>query len=64
VRRSQFTAPAQITPLPRLCSKCRSTMALVRLEPDIPDHDKRTFECRECGQEEIAVVRFRESAES
>jgi ribosomal protein S27AE len=37
---------ASITRLP--CPKCSTTMLLARIEPDIPGHELRTFECPRC----------------
>ena len=34
-------------------------MLLSRIEPDAPDHDKRTFECPACGNELSEVVKFK-----
>ena len=31
------------------CIKCGTQMLLTRIEPDKPDHDRRTFECPECA---------------
>jgi hypothetical protein len=43
------------------CPNCRCPMWLVRIEPDrLPDHDRRLFECFECGQTKVLVVRYRE----
>lgn len=41
------------------CSKCGNRMLLSRLEPQEPDHDKRTFECIICKNIENFVVKFR-----
>jgi hypothetical protein len=32
-------------------------MWIVRIEPDTPGHQKRTFECLNCGREEVAIVK-------
>ena len=32
---------------------------LSRIEPDAPDHDKRSFECPSCGNEHTEVVKFK-----
>jgi Crp-like helix-turn-helix protein len=32
------------------CELCRAQMWLTSIEPDRPDHDKRTFECSRCQQ--------------
>jgi hypothetical protein len=34
-------------------------MWLARIEPDHPDHDKRTFECVACGETITAIVKYR-----
>lgn len=49
------------TPFDRpLCPKCGGyRMALECIEPGLPDHDLRTFECPSCGHVEATVVRFR-----
>jgi hypothetical protein len=41
------------------CPKCSTMMLLSRIEPDITDHDRRTFECPKCGHEETVVVKFK-----
>jgi predicted RNA-binding Zn-ribbon protein involved in translation (DUF1610 family) len=41
------------------CPKCGEMMLLVRIEPDITDHDRRTFECPSCRHSETAVVKFK-----
>jgi hypothetical protein len=41
------------------CPHCRTRMMLVRIEPDRPDHDKRSFECSTCGHEHSEIVKFR-----
>jgi len=42
------------------CPKCGSSMMIATIEPsDKPDHDMRTFECPECGNELSKVVKFR-----
>ena len=38
------------------CSKCGTKMQLARIEPDMPDHDRRTFECSNCQHSESVVV--------
>jgi hypothetical protein len=39
------------------CPMCAKQMALVCIEPDRPDHDRRTFDCVSCGYSETVVVR-------
>jgi DNA-directed RNA polymerase subunit RPC12/RpoP len=41
------------------CPKCGTRMMLARIEPDEPDHDKRTFECPGCQHAESIVVKYR-----
>jgi hypothetical protein len=40
------------------CQECGNRMMLARIEPDKPKHDKRTFECFECGHSESVVVKY------
>jgi hypothetical protein len=42
-----------------LCPKCARLMWLARIEPDKPDHDRRTFECCECDHTDTVVVKYR-----
>jgi ssDNA-binding Zn-finger/Zn-ribbon topoisomerase 1 len=41
------------------CPKCGWAMWLARIEPDKPEHDKRTFECPRCDYQETIVVKYR-----
>jgi hypothetical protein len=41
------------------CPKCGARMMLARIEPDEPNHDKRTFECSGCQNSESVVVRYK-----
>jgi len=34
-------------------------MWLALIEPDKPDHDRRTFECADCKRVEKVVVKYR-----
>jgi hypothetical protein len=34
-------------------------MLLSRIEPDVPDYDRRTFGCPKCGNSETEVVKFK-----
>jgi transposase-like protein len=38
------------------CPKCGATMMMARIEPDVPGHDRRTFECKNCGNAKTEVV--------
>ncbi len=41
------------------CSKCGTQMLLALVEPDKPDHDKRTFECPVCEHSESFVAKYK-----
>ena len=41
------------------CPKCGTQMLLSRIEPDAPDHDKRTFKCSACSHELSEIVKFK-----
>jgi ribosomal protein S27AE len=41
------------------CSECGTTMLLARIEPDKPDHDRRTFQCAKCGHSLSEVVKYK-----
>ena len=41
------------------CANCGAPMWLIRVEPDEPDHDRRTFECQACGNSKIEIVKLR-----
>jgi len=42
-----------------VCSRCEAQTMLSRIEPDKPDHDKRSFECIKCGNEHTEVVKYK-----
>jgi hypothetical protein len=48
----------------RACPKCAARMLLKSIDPDMPGHDKRTFECVECRRKEFVVIKFRDSFQS
>jgi len=58
MRQSHYIPDAPKVEHPR-CKECGVPMRLTRLEPDKPDHDKRTFECKACGANVTEVVRYR-----
>lgn len=58
MRTSHFIPPTQTVEHPK-CSKCGAQMWLARIEPEKPDHDRRTFECPECESTQIEVVKYR-----
>jgi hypothetical protein len=41
------------------CPRCRGSMWLTLIEPDRPDHDRRTFVCAGCEHSEKIVVKYR-----
>ena len=41
------------------CPKCGELMDLARIEPDLPDHDRRKFECSKCDHSETIVVKYK-----
>ena len=56
---SQYAlAPSLIIDTP-ICPICRTAMMIVRIEPEKPDHDRRTYECSRCDHSEDMVVKFK-----
>jgi DNA-directed RNA polymerase subunit RPC12/RpoP len=55
---SYFIPRPQIGEYPK-CAKCSAQMWISRIEPDKPDHDKRTFECPACNGVTTAIVKYR-----
>jgi DNA-directed RNA polymerase subunit RPC12/RpoP len=43
------------------CPKCGIRMLLVRIFPDRPGYDQRTYECPRCEHEVTEIVRFRKA---
>ena len=43
------------------CPHCGTRMMLARINPlrNSPDHDQRTYECPNCGNETSKVVQFK-----
>ena len=41
------------------CETCGAPMWLTRIEPDKPDHDRRTFECKACGHLVTEIVKYK-----
>jgi transposase-like protein len=39
------------------CPACGQPMWIVRIEPDKPGHDRRTFECADCKHLETFIVK-------
>ncbi len=49
-----------IPPAPPACSLCGSSTRLARIEPTAePDYDRRTYECRTCGNADTVKVKFK-----
>jgi hypothetical protein len=42
-----------------VCPECGAEMWLATIEPERPDHDRRTFECPRCQTEKIEVVKYK-----
>ena len=38
------------------CAGCRKEMWLIRIEPDEPGYERRSFECAGCGQQENVLT--------
>ena len=58
VRKDQILPQQRIIGRP-FCVLCKSQMWLAYIEPDEPDHDKRTFECPACPNVRVEIVRYR-----
>jgi hypothetical protein len=56
--------PSQFIPHPQQiahpkCANCGAPMWLASIEPEKPDHDRRTFECPRRQEEMVEVVKFK-----
>jgi transposase-like protein len=51
--------PARLVLYQPICPKCGARMWIVRIEPDEPGHDKRTFECPQCENVLTETVKYR-----
>ena len=58
MRTSEFIPQKNTIEHPK-CAKCGAQMWLARIEPDQPDHDKRTFQCPECEHAVTEIVKYR-----
>ena len=58
---SQFVRfdPARLVLYMPTCEKCGAKMWLVRIEPDAPGHDRRSFECPQCENVFQETVKYR-----
>jgi transposase-like protein len=43
------------------CPTCGTRTSLVRIFPDRPGYDKRTYECPRCERELTEIVRFQKA---
>lgn len=57
MRRDQLLPQQRIIGRP-FCEFCGAQMWLACIEPDKPDHDKRTFECPLCSNFTVKVVKY------
>ena len=46
------------------CEVCKSQMWLACIEPDVPGHDRRTFECPGCPNVTVRIVKYRATGPS
>ena len=46
------------------CEVCKSQMWLACIEPDVPGHDRRTFECPGCPNVTVRIVKYRATRSS
>jgi len=44
-----------------ICSTCGTRMSLVRIFPDSPSYDQRTYKCPRCEHEITEIVRFQKA---
>jgi hypothetical protein len=51
--------PRQLQWIIRFVQNARARMIIVRMEPDEPNHQKRTYECPECQLVESLIVKHR-----
>jgi len=58
MRQTQFIPPSLQIAQPK-CATCGALMWLTSIEPEKPDHDRRTFECPRCQDELVEVVKYR-----
>lgn len=61
MRRDQILPQQRIIGRP-FCDVCKSQMWLASIEPAVPDHDKRTFECPACPNIVVRIVKYRSHA--
>jgi endogenous inhibitor of DNA gyrase (YacG/DUF329 family) len=53
--------PPRIIIIRPSCPTCGTRMSLVRIFPDKPGYDQRTFECPRCEHEVTEIVRFKKA---
>jgi transposase-like protein len=57
--RDSIALPPAVLACPS-CPRCGTRMSLVRIFPDKPGYDQRTYECPSCQHEVTEVIQFRE----
>ena len=55
---SQFIPSPLKTIERRRCRNCGARMMMTSIEPVTLGTDRRTFECDQCGHEEVLLVKF------
>jgi len=60
MRKDQILPQQRVIGRP-FCEFCKAQMWLACIEPDEPDHDKRTFKCPVCPNITVRVVKYRSS---
>ena len=53
---AMITASASAVLARPSCPRCGTRMSLVRIFPDKPGYDQRTYECPRCQHEETEVI--------
>jgi transposase-like protein len=57
-----FAEPPRAVIVRPNCPTCGTRTALVRIFPDRPGYDQRTYECQRCEHELTEVVRFQKAS--
>jgi len=56
-----IASPPRVVIVRPNCPTCGIRMSLVRISPDIPGYDQRTYECPRCEHKVTEIVRFRKA---
>jgi hypothetical protein len=51
--------PARLVLNQPICQKCGARMWITLIEPDSPNHDRRTFECPRCENVLTETIKYR-----